>query len=130
MSNNDKKTINVMIVEDEEDILSLYTDYLSHRGHNVVCSSLNADNVLANFEKSKPDICLIDYVVQGKAKGLDAAAKILQKSPSTPILFTTAFESINKELPKHPEFTDKHIRVLVKPTRLLEIENSILDMVN
>ena len=119
-----------MIIEDEEDILTLYRDYLSQRGHNVVSSSLDAGNVLINFEKSNPDICLIDYVVQGKATGLEAAAKILQKSPSTPILITTAFESINKELPKHPEFTDKRIRVLMKPARLLEIENSILDMVN
>jgi hypothetical protein len=32
------------------------------------------------------------------------------------------------ELPKHHEFDDKNIRVLLKPARLSEIENSMLNM--
>jgi len=34
------------------------------------------------------------------------------------------------ELPKHHEFDYKNIRVLIKPARLVEIEKSLLDMVN
>ena len=49
-----------MIVEDEEDILNLYTEYLSQKGHDVVSSSQDANNIVTDFEKCKPDICLID----------------------------------------------------------------------
>ncbi len=119
-----------MIVEDEVDILNLYRNYLSKRGHNVVSCSQDTNNIVTKFEKSGPDICLIDYLVRGKCTGIDAATQILERSPLTPILFTTAYESIRSELPKHHEFEDKNIRVMMKPSRLHDIENSMLDMIN
>jgi DNA-binding NtrC family response regulator len=130
MSDKGKKTMKVMIVEDEEDILNLYTDFLSNRGYNVVSHSEDTNNIVTNFEKSEPDICLIDYMIGGKCAGINIATEILEKSPSTPILFTTAYESIRTELPRHHEFEDKNIRVLMKPARLYDIEKSMLDMVN
>jgi hypothetical protein len=69
-------------------------------------------------------------MVGGKCAGINAATEILDKSPSTPILFTTAYESIRSELPKHHELEDKNIRVLMKPAKLFEIEKSMLDMIN
>jgi len=119
-----------MIVEDEVDILNLYRNYLLKRGHNVVLCSQDANNIVTKFEKSEPDICLIDYLVRGKFTGIDAATQILERSPSSPILFTTAYESVRSELPKHHEFEDKNIRVMMKPSRLYDIENSMLDMIN
>ena len=119
-----------MIIEDEEDILNLYRDYLSIRGHNVVLCSQSANNIITNFEKYEPDICLIDHMVGGKGIGIDIATQILENSPSTPILFITAYESMMTELPKHDEFEGKNIRVLIKPARLSEIEDCMLDMVN
>jgi DNA-binding response OmpR family regulator len=126
--NTGKRKMKVMIVEDEEDILNLYRDYLSSRGHEVVSCSQHANNIITNFEKYKPDFCLIDHMVGGRGIGIDTATKILEKSPSTPILFITAYESMMSELPKHHEFDDKNIRVLLKPARLSEIENSMLNM--
>ena len=130
MRNKNRKSLKVMIIEDEEDILNLYRDYLSIRGYNVVLCSQSANNIITNFEKYEPDICLIDHMVGGKGIGIDTAAHILEKSPSTPILFITAYESMKRELPKHDEFEEKNIRVLIKPARLSEIEDCILDMVN
>ena len=117
-----------MIVEDEEDILNLYRDYLSSKGHEVVSCSQHANNTITKFEKYKPDFRLIDHMVGGRGIGIDTATKILEKSPSTPILFITAYESMMSELPKHHEFDDKNIRVLLKPARLSEIEDSMLNM--
>jgi DNA-binding NtrC family response regulator len=130
MIDKGKKRLKVMIIEEEEDILTLYRDYLSIRGHNVVSCSLNSNNIITNFEKCEPDICLIDPILRGKGIGIDAAAQILENSPSTPILFTTAYESLKSELPKHHEFEDKNIQVLMKPARLSEIEDSMLSMVH
>ena len=119
-----------MIVEDEEDILNLYRDYLSNRGHDVVSCSEDTNNIITNFEKCKPDICLMDHMVGGRGVGIDAAAQILEKSPSTPILFITAYESMKSELPRHHEFDDRNVQVLMKPARLSELEEYMLNMVN
>jgi len=130
MRENDKKRMRVLIVEDEEDILNLYTEYLSSRGHRVVSCSRNANNIVSNFVKCEPDICLIDDIVGGKSTGINAATQILEKRPPTPILFTTAYESIKTELPKHHDLDHKNIQVLLKPAKLFQIEDLMLDMVN
>lgn len=99
-------------------------------GHHVVSCCLSANDIITNFEKSEPDICLIDYVLAGKSNGIDAAIEILKKSPSMPVLFLTAYESMQKELPKHPILEGKNIRVLMKPVRLHELEDSIFSILN
>ena len=46
-----------------------------------------------------------------------------------PILFMTAYESIRDELPKNPELRNKNIQILMKPARLSQIEDTLLQMV-
>lgn len=126
---NNSKGLKIMIVEDEEDILVLYRDYLSGQGHNVAFCYLSADNILTYFDEILPDICLMDYRLHGKMNGIDAAIEILNKYPSMPILFITAHEPLGRELSNYPIFQHKNIQVLVKPVKLNEIENSLLKIV-
>ena len=128
--NTGKRGKKVMIVEDDEDILNLYNDYLSSRGYKVVSCTQRANNIITNFEQHEPDFCLIDHMVGSRGIGIDTATKILEKRPLTPILFITGYESMISELPKHHELDGKNIRVLMKPVRLSEIEHSILNMLN
>jgi DNA-binding NtrC family response regulator len=129
MRNENKKKLKVLIIEDEQDILTLLRDYLSGQGHEVVSCYLNADNIMKDFEKNKPDICLIDIILPGDKNGIDAAIEILNKYPSMPILFITAHDSMQEELFNNPLLQDKHIRVLIKPVKLLEFEVAVLDIV-
>jgi DNA-binding NtrC family response regulator len=118
-----------MIIEDEQDILVLLRDYLSGQGHEVVSCYLDANNILTDFNKNQPDICLIDYKLPGNKNGIEAAIEILNKHPSMPILFITAHESIEEEFSKYPMLQDKNIQVLVKPVKLLQFEIAIFDIV-
>ena len=61
----------MLIIEDEQDLLTLFRDYLSAQGHEVVSCYLNANNILRDFEKNKPDICLIDYALPGDKNGIE-----------------------------------------------------------
>jgi len=130
MRETTKEGIKIMIIEDEEDILILYNDYLSSKGHQVVNRYLNADSIITDIEKETPDVYLIDYRLPGNKNGIDVAIEILNKYPSSPILFITAFELLDREISKHPIFYDKKLDVLLKPIKLDEIENSILNLVN
>ena len=130
MRNQKKRKLKVLIIEDEQDLLALFRDYLSGQGHEVVSCYLNANNILRDFEKNKPDICLIDYALPGDKNGIDAAIEIVSKYPSMPILFITGHESKREDLLKHPMLQDKNVEILVKPVKLLELEFAVLDIVN
>ena len=118
-----------MVVNDEEDILRLYSDYLSRKGHQVLKTYLTADDVMEDVERERPNICLIDHRLYGTKDGIDLAVEILDKYPLSPILFITANEFLESELSKHRIFDGKKLKVLVKPVRLHEIEEHMLDLV-
>ena len=130
MSNAKARRLKILILEDEEDILILYKDYLSGRGHEVVSTYLTANNVMSEFGEKFPDVCLVDYRLPGKTNGLDAATEILNKFPSMPILFITAYEPLVREIKLNPFLEDKKISILVKPVMLEEIEKTMTNLVN
>lgn len=113
------------MTEDEDDILTLYKDYFSARGHIVVSSVITGNDVMGDFEKSMPDICLIDYRLVGNTNGIDAAMKILNKYPSTPILIITGYGNVSEEIRNHPELVGKNIEVLLKPAKMTTIEKAM-----
>ena len=85
-----KKILKIMILEDEVDILTLYNDYFSSKGHQVVCKCKNANNILKEIEKVIPDVYIIDYRLPGNKNGIEVAIEILNNFPLANILFITA----------------------------------------
>jgi len=119
-----------MIVEDEQDILLLYKDYLLSRGHKVVATSTTANEIISDYDRMRPDVAIVDYKLPNNKNGIDAAAQILDKYPSAAILIVTAYETVKKEIAKISIFDNKRVEVLIKPLRLAQLESSILDIVN
>ena len=130
MAKKEKKHLSIMITEDEQDILLLYKDYLLSRGHNVVATSTTANEILSDYDRIRPDVAIIDYKLPNDKNGLDAALQILNKYPSAAILIVTAYETVTKEITKMPLLDNKRVEVLIKPLRLAQLENSIIDIAN
>ena len=130
MAKKEKKRLSIMIIEDEQDILLLYKDYLLSRGHNVVATSTTANEILSDYDRIKPDVAIIDYKLPNDKNGLDAALQILNKYPSAAILIVTAYETVTKEITKMPILDNKRVEVLIKPLRLAQLENSIINIAN
>jgi len=130
MAKKEKKRLSIMIIEDEQDILLLYKDYLLSRGHNVVATSTTANEILSDYDRIKPDVAIIDYKLPNDKNGLDAALQILNKYPSAAILIVTAYETVTKEITKMPFLDNKRVEVLIKPLRLAQLENSIMTIAN
>ena len=122
------KRVKIMIVEDEEDILALYSDYLTSRGHRILRTYVNADNILQDIDNEHPDVYIIDYRLLGNMNGIEVAIEILNKFPSACIIFITAFELVKKEISKRDIFKDKNVDVLIKPVKLSQIQNSIMTL--
>jgi len=130
MAKKEKKHLSIMIIEDEQDILLLYKDYLMSRGHNVVATSTTANEILSDYDRIRPDVAIIDYKLPNDKNGLDAALQILNKYPSAAILIVTAYETVTKEITKMPFLDNKRVEVLIKPLRLAQLETSIMDIAN
>ena len=118
-----------MIVEDDEDNLTLYSDYLSRRGYHVIARYTKADDIKTDIERLSPDIYVINPKLPGKT-GTELATEILDVYPSAPILFITADHRQPVEIIKLPKLRDKKVDVLLKPVILEKIEHSILNLVN
>ncbi len=124
------KTYTIMILDDEEDILNLYSDYLSSRGHRVLKTYVNADTILDDIDIEFPDLYIIDYRLLGNMNGIEVAIEILKKFPSACIVFITGVELLDQEIVKHDIFTDKNIDVLLKAVKLYQIQDSLLTLLN
>jgi two-component system, OmpR family, response regulator len=125
-----KESLKIMIIDDEEDILTLYNDYLCSKGYDVVSRFTSGNHIVTDLEKHTPDVYLIDSILPGKKSGTDVAIEILDKYPSAPILFITADQHQHRQIIKNPTFNDKNVDILLKPVKLDQIENSILNLVN
>jgi DNA-binding NtrC family response regulator len=130
MNKKTKRPLKVMIVEDDEDILTLYSDYLSNKGYHVVARYTKGNNIKEDLETDPPDVFLINSLLPGKKSGTDVATEILNIYPEAPILFITADSEQPYKIEENPVFRDKRVNVLLKPVKLDEIEHSISNLVN
>jgi DNA-binding NtrC family response regulator len=130
MVKKEKKHFKIMIIEDEQDILLLYKDYLLSRGHKILATSTTANEIISDYDRIQPDVAIIDYKLPNGKNGIDAAIEILNKYPLAAILMVTAYETVKKEIAKNSIFNNKRIEVLIKPLRLAQLESSILNIVN
>ena len=115
-----------MILEDEQNILHFYKDFLRTKGLSVIVTSTTANEAMDDYEKYRPDFVIIDYKLPGKKNGLQAAKEILMRYPSGRILMLTAFDSVKDDLKKDLFFDDKTIQVLLKPVKLARLADIII----
>ena len=130
MAKKEKKQLSIMIIEDEQDILLLYKDFLLSKGHKVLATSTTANEIMSDYDRIKPDIVIIDYKLPSEKNGLDAATQILNKYPSAAILIVTAYDTVQQEIARNSFFDDKRLEILIKPLRLALLESSIINIVN
>lgn len=130
MGKKEKRQLSIMIVEDEQDILLLYKDYLMSKGHKVLATSTTANEIMFDYDRIKPDVAIIDYKLPNEKNGIDAATQILDKYPSAAILIVTAYDTVKKDIANKSFFDNKRMEVLIKPLRLSELENSIINIAN
>ncbi len=130
MSDTSKEPLKIMIVEDDEDNLTLYTDYLSRKGYHVIARYTKGNDIKTDLERNSPDVYLMNSKLPGKKTGTEVATEILDVYPSAPILFITADNTQPEKIEKNPKFRDKKVDVLVKPVKLKQIENTIINLVS
>jgi DNA-binding response OmpR family regulator len=77
----------VLIIEDENELVKVLRSYLEKAGMTVIDAN-RGDSGLAVWDKSRPDIVILDLNLPG-LDGLDVAREIRRKA-NTPIIMVTA----------------------------------------
>ena len=118
----------IMIIEDEDDILNIYKDFLQRKGFRVAVSAPTANEVLTDYKTYTPDLTMIDYQLPGAMNGLEAAEKILRFDESAKIMIVTASETIETDIRNNAFLAGKKISVIRKPIRLAVLAKMISNL--
>lgn len=81
---------NILIVEDERIIARDIATQLKHLGYTVVGMVDSGADAIASAAATKPDLILMDIVLQGDIDGIEAAQQI-QSQFGIPVVYLTAY---------------------------------------
>ncbi len=79
----------VLIVEDEFLIAEMLSCFIEDMGMQVCARTATADDAISLAEQQRPDLILMDVMLQGDRDGVDAALVIWTKL-RTPVVFVTS----------------------------------------
>jgi len=87
----------IMIVDDERELLVLYSEMLELFGHSVICRSCNGEEALEDYRnmEEKPDLIILDHRMP-IINGLETASEILNLDPEERIIFVSADPSVKR----------------------------------
>lgn len=111
----------VLIVEDES-ILAMKTEIdLIGMGHQVIGIVKNGREALNVAKTGRPDIILMDIVLQGDMDGIDTSKRICEIYDCKIIYMTAHADEKTIEIAKH----SKHVGFLHKPFEPYQLQRGI-----
>jgi DNA-binding NtrC family response regulator len=86
------------IVEDDEDMVFIYSRILKDQGFESVFVARSGEEIIqwVSSQTAFPDVVIMDYRLP-RINGLEAAREVLRHSPSTKIIMATAHDEIKAE---------------------------------
>lgn len=93
-----EKKINILVAEDEGIIARDIVETLRQLGYNVVDSVRTGKDVIEKAKELKPNLILMDIMLDDDISGIDAA-EIIQSTLNIPVIYLTALadeETLNK----------------------------------
>jgi CheY-like chemotaxis protein len=79
----------VLLVDDDTDFLEMHTAVLEHRGYEVIPAQ-SAKEGMAKLDETKPDIVILDVMMEQFDSGFKASEKIKQKYKDLPVMLLTS----------------------------------------
>ena len=87
----------VAIVEDERDMLELYSSYLGDLGYDSIMAVETGEELVRAVEEgsASPEVVVMDYRLPG-IDGIEAATRLSKIRPGTKVIVTTADDSVRQ----------------------------------
>ena len=109
----------ILIVEDDRDARTIYSDYLTHSGYRTLVAA-SGKEALALAKAHPPDLALVDIVMPGMS-GREVAAWLREHQPEVKIIFITAFGSTELAVEEMHRGAFYYLTKPVRPSRVLEV---------
>jgi DNA-binding NtrC family response regulator len=110
----------VLVVDDEENFLTLLKWFLTQRGYDV-STALSADDALDMVQKQNFDIALLDIKL-GSGNGLTLLEEVTARSPRLKVIMMTAYPTVGS---LKQAFSSGAMRYLTKPVDLQELTEAL-----
>jgi DNA-binding NtrC family response regulator len=125
-SSNNNDNYYILLVEDEKDILELFTEYLSSNGFNTI-SFQNPLDALEYFYKNTNNCSLVitDYKMP-QMSGLDLIKKIKDTNCKIKTIVISAF--IKDNLPYDKSYITTVDKILEKPVYLDRLKKTVQEL--
>ena len=81
----------MLIVEDESIIALATKANLRRMGCEVVATAATGQQAVDYAVCKRPDVVLMDIMLEGTMDGIEAATRIREKKPDLPIIYCTAY---------------------------------------
>ena len=86
------KSIGVLIADDHPMIIQGLISALKREGVQRVADASSADDVIAQFERTHPDVVVLDIRFGGRTTGLHVARELIARHPQARIVFYSQFD--------------------------------------
>lgn len=111
----------IMIVEDEKSVAKMISLMLSSLKYDVTGIAASCEHALDLVELNKPDLILMDIMIEGPVDGIETAS-IIKDKYDIPVVFLTAYSDNNTiERAKKAE----PVGYLIKPFELADLKTTV-----
>ena len=118
---NSKINKKILIVEDDEDFLSILKIKFISEGFDVV-TAMNGEDGISEADKENPDLIISD-VLMPRMDGIEMANKIKEKNKSVIIVFLTNIKDV--DYTKKMEESGEYLHLVKSDLRINEIVEKI-----
>jgi response regulator RpfG family c-di-GMP phosphodiesterase len=129
-SSNNNDYYYILLVEDEKDILELFTEYLSSSGFNII-SFQNPMEALNYFYKNQSNCSLVitDYKMP-QMSGLELIKRIKEKDIDCKIRTIVISAFIKDKLPYDKSYITRVDKILEKPVYLDRLIKTVQELIS
>ena len=115
------KNINILIVEDDKNLSFLTKEMLRKLGNNILEIFSSGESAVKYLESKRPDLILMDILLEGHIDGIDTAV-IIKKKFGVPVVFITSYA--DNDMLERAKLTDP-FGYLVKPFHMNDLKSTI-----
>lgn len=116
----------VLIVDDETEILTMLSRFLTRTGKFNVTTYSNPITALDSFSRQKFDLVLLD-IMMPQMNGLEVLEKVMNSNNAQKVIMMTAYSTLDKVLKSHKEGATNYI---MKPFNSLQsLEKKVLEVI-
>jgi response regulator RpfG family c-di-GMP phosphodiesterase len=126
---SNKNNYYILLVDDEKDVLNLFSEYLKSNGYNII-SFDNPVKALEYFYKNTNNcsVVITDYRMP-QMSGLDFLKKIREKDPNQTIKTIIVSAYTKTDIPYEISYIMKIDKILEKPVFLDELKTEIQKLI-